>query len=118
MISQITTVMRDMSTAAQEMNTTAHLVMDSPRQQSQLAATLASAVQGFGVHHARFRQRRDAELVTELLSCTTRHERVTSVVKELTADRGKYREAGVVHQLGERTANITQVIQIIKDIAD
>ena len=122
MISQITTATRDMSTAAQEMNTTAHLVMDSSEQQSQSAATLASAVEEVSVSitHVSDNAGDAQKLVTEAAEAAQLgNQRVTSVVKELTAIEENIREtAGVVHQLGERTANITQVIQIIKDIAD
>lgn len=96
--------------------------MNGSEQQSNSAASLASAIEQVSVSitHVSDNAADAQRLVTEAAEAAQQgNQRVGGVVRELTAIEENIREtAGVVHQLGERTANITQVIQIIKDIAD
>ena len=122
MIGQIGAATTDMTVAAEAMNSTAQSVMNGSEQQSQSAASLAAAVEQVSVSISHVSTNAgDAErLVTE--SAAAAHlgnQRVGEVVSEFTGIERDIREtATVVHQLGERTANITQVVQIIKEIAD
>lgn len=122
MIGQITTATDDMTTAARQMNDTAHLVMSGSEQQSQSAASLAAAVEevSVSISHVSANAADAEKLVTESAAAArVGNQRVSEVVSELTVIEANIREtASVVHQLGERTADITKVIQIIKEIAD
>ena len=122
MIGQITTATDDIGGAALKMNEMARNVMDGSEQQSNSAASLASAIEEVSVSitHVSDNAADAQRLVTAASSTAQRgNQRVAGVVKELTTIEESIREtADVVHQLGERTANITQVIQIIKEIAD
>jgi methyl-accepting chemotaxis protein len=122
MISQITTATRDMTAAARSMNETAQSVMNGSEQQSESASTLASAVEEVSSSisqvsgHAAQTQKRVTDAST---AARTGSQRVSEVVGELGEIEVAIREtAGVVHQLGERTTDITKVIHIIKEIAD
>ncbi|MEI7614774.1 MAG: Cache 3/Cache 2 fusion domain-containing protein, partial [Betaproteobacteria bacterium] len=122
MIGQITTATREMTSAAQSMTETAQSVMDGSEQQSQSASSLASAVEevSVSISHVSNNAAEAQQLVTQASQAAhTGNQRVGEVVNELNDIETSIREtAGVVHQLGERTADITKVIHIIKEIAD
>ncbi len=122
MIGQITTATQEMTSAAQSMTETAQSVMDGSEQQSQSASSLASAVEqvSVSISHVSNNAADAQHLVTEASEAAhTGNQRVGEVVNELNEIETSIREtAGVVHQLGERTADITKVIHIIKEIAD
>ena len=122
MIGQITTATSDMTSAALKMNDMAQSVMNGSEQQSQSAASLASAVEevSVSISHVSNNASDAQKLVTDAAEAARiGNQRVSEVVHELTTIEENIREtAGVVHQLGERTADITKVIQIIKEIAD
>ena len=122
MIGQITTITHEMAASAFKMNDMAQSVMNGSEQQSQSAASLASAVEEVSVSitHVSDNAGEAQKLVSEAAEAAqVGNQRVGGVVRELTAIEENIREtASVVHQLGERTTNITQVIQIIKEIAD
>ncbi|SDG71155.1 methyl-accepting chemotaxis protein [Propionivibrio dicarboxylicus] len=122
MIGQIGAATTDMTVAAEAMNSTAQSVMDGSEQQSQSAASLAAAVEevSVSISHVSTNASDAERLVTEsAVAAHLGNQRVGEVVREFTGIERDIREtATVVHQLGERTANITQVVQIIKEIAD
>ncbi|MBV5337233.1 MAG: hypothetical protein J0653_04505, partial [Deltaproteobacteria bacterium] len=122
MIGQITTATHDMTAASLSMNETARSVMTGSEQQSESASTLASAVEevSVSISHVSNNAAETQKLVTDASNAARiGNQRVGEVVSELNEIETAIRDtAGVVHQLGQRTTDITKVIQIIKEIAD
>ena len=122
LVGGITTATGEMAGAAQRMNEMAHQVMEGSEQQSQSAASLAAAVEEVSVSitHVSDNAGEARTLVNEAAEAAqSGNRKMNGVVRDLNVIEGDMREtAGVVHQLGERTAEITNVIQIIKEIAD
>ncbi len=122
MIRQISQAAGDMNHAASSVSDTAQQVMAESEQQSQSAASLAAAVEevSTSITHVSNNAGDTQQITTQTAEAARLgNRRVGEVIGELTQIEGSIREAAqVVHQLGERTADITQVIQIIKEIAD
>ena len=122
MIGQVTQASHDLTGAAQSMNQTAQSVMSGSERQSESASSLASTVEevSVSISHVSSNATEARKLVTDAAEAARiGNLRVSDVIHELGDIESAIRDtAGVVHQLGERTTDITKVIQIIKEIAD
>lgn len=121
-ISRIGDTSRSLNTAAQQMEDNAGQVFDGSRVQSESAAALASEVQQLSVSIA---QVNEGASQAESLSRAAREGaqqgsgRASQVTGEITEVEGEIAEtAHVVSQLGNRTSDISRVVDLIKDIAE